>query len=217
ARLSPAERRSAVQGALATFHEACRLEPRCAVAWLNLAWVCRLAGARDTEMGCLEQALAADSTEHGGLLLGRVDDPLYTQWRRDMALGRHRIEHLRADAATRLAAACLEQGRSRDARNAADRAIQWAPDAAAAYRIAGCASERLGEIDAAREYLERGLRLTAFNAAHRMDLIRVTQAAGQAGEARRLAAASARIFDACPHERHTAEAFRHLAADSTGS
>ena len=215
AELAPDARKEATRELIQRMQDAANQTPDAAPLWLNLALVCRLANARPAEMACLEQTLSAKSCACGGFLVGSVDDPFYSEWRRAMAVGEARVEHLWAQAATRLAQMRLEEGEARPALELADQACQWAPEMAPPRLMAGLAAERIGDLDAAIHHLEAGLPLTAFHSDYRLTLHRVLTAAGRHDRAQDLASASARIFAACPETAEEARQFRELAGSST--
>ena len=205
------ERRAATRALLQRMQGTVAQAPQAAPLWLNLALVCRAANARPAEARFLEQALSARSCEFGGFLVGSVEDPFYAEWRWAMAIGEARIEHLWAQAATRLAQIRLEDNEARVALELADQACQWASEMAPPRLMAGLAAECIGDFVMAVHHLEAGLPLTAFDSDHRLALIRVLDAAGRKADACELAAASALIFAACPETAEKARRFRDLA------
>ena len=195
--LSPDRRKRAAREVLEWFKEACALAPECAVLWLNLAHVSRLADARAAEAGSLEKALDATDAGHGGLLNGKPTDRYYAEWRRALALREQRIEILWAAAATRLAALELERHAFERAREFAQKGLGWFPDNAMPYRIWAIAESRLGQPELAADILERALPLTIFAEAYRMDLVRALGAVGRRDRARQVAEESRRMFSCC--------------------
>jgi tetratricopeptide (TPR) repeat protein len=211
AELPPDARKEATRELVQRMQDAANQVPDAAPLWLNLALVCRLANARHAETACLEQTLSAKSSACAGFLIGSVDDPFYSEWRRAMAVGEARVEHLWAQAATRLAQLRLEDGEARLALELADQACLWASGMALPRLMAGLAAERIGDLDKALHHLEAGLPLTAFDSDYRLTFVRVLDAAGRQADARELASASALIFAACPETAEMARQFRELA------
>jgi tetratricopeptide (TPR) repeat protein len=204
----PALRGGLVKESLGHFLAVVERTPGEAVPWLNLAAIARLAGDRNLERRWLERAVAAGEANHGGLLLGKVTDPWYADWRRALAAGDAPVSLLRAGALARLAEHALESGNADEALALARESIERHPAVGYAYRLAGRAALGLGDAVTAVRYLVAGLDHTAFDVDHRMLLIDALEAAGRFGEARARAAESARIFEACLPLRDAAARFR---------
>lgn len=212
-RAEPVEKRKPLMtNAIERLHEAARLAPEAAPIWMNMAFVCRVLGARDAERRFLEQAAKAPSCAHGGLVFGEVDSPYFHLWRRRRAAGRADIALLHAWATARLAHALLEAGAARQALELTRQSISLEPGISAPYLTAGLAHERLGDAPAAVETLAAGLERSAFDEELRMALVRSLHAAARPAEARTLAEASARIFRACEGRETTAGEFEKAGA-----
>jgi len=199
------------------FDRASAIAPEEAVCWLNLAFVCRYAGAADAETRCLERALESAACGYGGLLLTPLAGPYANAWRRTLASGTERIEMLWSQAATRLAQLELDAGRAGRAKDLADRALEWAPDVAEAHRVWAAAAQTSGDPAGAAQMLARGLPYTAFDAEYRRDMVQTLFDAGEVDQARQLALSSAQLFTPCVDGAETAEAFRRMAGGAPSS
>lgn len=208
AALSGQERKQATRSALEWFGKAAELAPEAAVFRFNLASIARLASAVDVEVRFLERVIDVPSTAYGGLLLGTFGDRYYAIWRKDLALGRSRIETLWAAAANRLAEICLDQGRLDEAAEWARRSIGWLDGVGAPYRTLARAEASEGRFESAADLLTRSLSYTAFDAGHRLDLIVALEQSGRRKEARALAEESRRLFSCRWDCQETVSRFR---------
>ncbi|MCP4642232.1 MAG: glycosyltransferase family 1 protein [bacterium] len=207
------ERKRRANEALRMLGSAAANAPEAIPLWLNLAFACELAEAREPAIRFLEKALGASERTHGNLLMGALSDPYLHAWRWAFAVGETKPEHLWAWASVRLARLHLAQGEAGEAREYALHAMDLNGEIADAYHMAALAEEALDNTEGAAALLEQGLVKTAFDGPYRTDLVRLLHATGRAKEARQLAEDTARLFDACPREADTAARFRELAAD----
>jgi hypothetical protein len=190
---------------------ACANAPSCVVHWLNMARLFALSDKPDAAAVCLEKALEGESAEHGGLLLGVMNDPAYAAWLRALATRKTRIEMLHAMAARHLAEHHYQREEYAAARDMAAQSTALNPRIPEAWRQRALAEAASGRTREAAEALEAGLPHTAFDANWRSDLTQLRRELGEKEKARELALYSARLFEIYLEEDTTSRHFRELA------
>ena len=207
--LDVAARRVATKEVMRCFNKASILAPKTIPPWMNLAVMCRQAGAVEAETHCLENALAADSCEYGGLLMGKTTDPYYIAWRRALAHNATHPELLWAAASCRLSELDLVRGDATTANERAQQSIAWDATVPLPHRVWAIAESQKGNVAEAAAILKAALPLTAFDAEFRMDYVRALVLSGQVDEARAVAKESARIFSVCSNQHEQARLFEN--------
>jgi len=201
------ERRALLQQALQTLNRAHHAAPGECVPLLNLAHAARLVGGTTVEAQALEAALAVTGCAFPGLLIGRLSDPYFAAWRREIATDQPTATLLHAAAAARLAEIALARRDPTGALDFANRAIAQAPTLAPGHLAAGLALLALQKPEEAETQLRAGLPHTAFDAAYRQALLRALQEQGKTDEAQAFARDTASLFRACPPLAGYAELF----------
>ncbi len=195
------------QSILTLFREAAVAAPDSAVLWLNLAFVCRRAGAIEAEKQFLQRTTSVSGVMGVEVLLGERNDVYYAQFREALARGEDVLPWLHGGAYTRLAALAYEEKQWSMVTDYAQQSIALCAGVAEPYWWWARALEKEGRIAEAASVLEESLPLTVFDAAHRKMLVRLWLSLGRAREAQELAEKSFRIFKACWGREETAAAF----------
>ncbi len=196
-----------LKSAITHFNEVTRLAPELIIGWLNLALAIRSTKNLKLEYECMLQALSAGDCSHGGLLLGKVTDYYYADWRLSLALGHANANLLHAFAASRLSQLALESGDAKTTLQHAKRAIALHPEVPLPYELAGKAMILDSRWLDAAEILGQGLRFTAFDFTYRKIYLDVLNHLGRNEEASALAKESRRLCKAWRRKSEEAASF----------